>query len=102
MLERLRQVIEERAAAGPAMSYTAKLVANPPYAARKFGEEAVELVVAALAQDRTETVSEAADVVFHLLVLLHTRDIQWGEVEAELTRREGMSGLAEKASRKES
>ena len=67
--------------------------------ARKFGEEAVEAVVAALAQDRGELIGEAADVLFHLLVMLAEKDVTLTEVMAELDRREGVSGLEEKASR---
>ena len=67
--------------------------------ARKFGEEAVEAVVAALAQDREELVGEAADVLFHLLVMLAEKNVTLTEVMAELDRREGVSGLEEKAHR---
>lgn len=85
--------------ADPAVSYTAKLAADPAYAARKLGEEAVELVVASLAQDRAMVIKEAADVLFHLTALLAIKDVALSEVTDELARREGISGLAEKASR---
>jgi phosphoribosyl-ATP pyrophosphohydrolase len=67
--------------------------------ARKLGEEAVETVVAALSSSREELVGEAADVLFHLMVLLSGKDIALADVLAELDRREGVSGIEEKASR---
>ncbi len=70
-----------------------------PLIARKLGEEAVETVVAALAHDDAALTGEAADLLFHLLVMLEARNITLADVEAELTRREGVSGLAEKAAR---
>ena len=99
-LERLEQTIAERRKAAPDESYVASLVARGlPVIARKLGEEAVEAVVAALTDNREELVGEAADVVFHLLVLLAEKDIPLAAVMAELERREGTSGLAEKSSR---
>lgn len=71
-----------------------------PVIARKLGEEAVETVVAALSGSREELVGEAADTLFHLLVLLDAKGIPFAEVLAELERREGTSGIAEKAARK--
>ncbi len=101
-LARLEQTIAARKGADPASSYVAKLHARGvPVIARKLGEEAVEAVVAALAEDRQELVGEAADVLFHLMVLLSAKDVSLGEVLAELDRREGVSGLDEKASRTE-
>ena len=70
--------------------------------ARKLGEEAVEAVVAALSGSDEELVGEAADVLFHLMVLLADRDIALADVLAELDRREGVSGIEEKANREES
>ncbi|RYD87602.1 MAG: phosphoribosyl-ATP diphosphatase, partial [Sphingomonadales bacterium] len=70
-----------------------------PVIARKLGEEAIEAVVASLSGSREELVGEAADIVFHLLVLLGEKGVPLAEVLAELERREGVSGLAEKASR---
>ena len=67
--------------------------------ARKVGEEAIETIVAALSGSREELVGEAADTLFHLLVLLDAKGVAWDEVLAELERREGTSGIAEKASR---
>ena len=99
-LARLEQTILERRAASPDASYVASLVARGlPVIARKLGEEAVEAVVAALTDNREELVGEAADVLFHLLLLLAEKGISLGEVLGELERREGTSGLAEKASR---
>lgn len=101
-LARLEQTIAVRKGADPASSYVAKLHARGvPVIARKLGEEAVEALVAALAEDRQELVGEAADVLFHLMVLLSAKDVSLGEVLAELDRREGVSGLDEKASRTE-
>ncbi|WP_177236394.1 phosphoribosyl-ATP diphosphatase [Albimonas pacifica] len=100
VLARLDAVIRSRKGADPASSHTAKLFAKGPRkCAQKFGEEAVEAVIAAAANDRAELKSEAADTLYHLLVMLAARDVPFGEVLAELERREGVSGVAEKASR---
>ena len=99
-LARLEQTIAERRKAAPETSYVASLKARGlPVIARKLGEEATETVVAALTGDDTELVGEAADVLFHLLVLLAEKGIPLADVLAELDRREGTSGLAEKAAR---
>ena len=99
-LFRLENTIADRRRADPDTSYGASLSARGlPVIARKFGEEAVEAVVAALAQDRGELIGEAADVLFPLLVMLAEKDVTLTEVMAELDRREGVSGLEEKASR---
>jgi phosphoribosyl-ATP pyrophosphohydrolase len=99
-LARLEQTIMERRSASAEESYVASLVARGlPVIARKLGEEAVEAVVAALTDNREELVGEAADVLFHLLVLLVEKGIPLSEVLAELDRRGGTSGLAEKAAR---
>ena len=99
-LARLERTIAERRKAAPGESYVASLTARGlPVIARKLGEEAVEAVVAALTDNREELVGEAADVLFHLLVLLAEKDIPLADVMAELERREGTSGLAEKAAR---
>ena len=101
-LTRLEQTIAARLAADPATSYVAQLHARGlPVIARKLGEEAVETVVAALSGSREELVGEAADVLFHLTVLLAEKGVPLAVVMAELDRREGVSGLAEKASRSE-
>ena len=99
-LARLEATIADRRRADPDTSYVASLAARGlPVIARKFGEEVVEAVVAALAQDREELVGEAADVLFHLLVMLAEKNVTLTEVMAELDRREGVSGLEEKANR---
>ena len=99
-LARLEAVIASRRDADPAISYVAKLHARGVgKIAQKLGEEAVETIIAALSEDREALVGEAADLVFHLLVLLGARDIAFADVLAELERREGVSGVAEKASR---
>ncbi len=99
-LSRLAATIAARRGGDPETSYVAKLLARgTPVIARKLGEEAVETIVAALSGDRKELVGEAADVIFHLLVLLEAEGIPLGEVLTELDRREGTSGIAEKAAR---
>jgi len=99
-LARLEATIKQRLGASPDESYVAKLhTRGLPVIARKLGEEAVEAITAALAGSREELTGEAADVLFHLLVLLAEKDILLAEVLAELERREGVSGLDEKASR---
>ena len=99
-LERLEATIAARRAADPDSSYVAKLNARGlTKIAQKLGEEATETVIAALAQDERALVGEAADLLFHLLVLLGAKDIPLASVLAELERREGTSGIAEKASR---
>ena len=99
-LERLEATIADRRSAYPDSSYVAKLNARGlSKIAQKLGEEATETVIAALTEDRTALVSEAADLLFHLLVLLGARDVPLTDVLAELDRREGTSGIAEKASR---
>ena len=100
-LNRLEATIAARRAADPSVSYVAKLhAAGLPKIAQKMGEEAVETVIAALSGDRAELVGEAADLLFHLTVLLNAKDVPLAEVLAELDRREGISGIAEKAARK--
>ncbi len=99
-LTRLEATIAQRRTADPASSYVAQLSARgTPVMARKLGEEAVEACVAALAGSREDLVGEAADLLFHLIVLLADKGIPFSEVTAELDRREGTSGLDEKASR---
>jgi phosphoribosyl-ATP pyrophosphohydrolase len=100
-LSRLEKIIAERRNADPSASYVAKLNARGlPKITQKLGEEAVETVIAALSGDRQELVGEAADLLFHLMVLLGAKDVPLDEVLAELDRREGTSGIDEKASRK--
>jgi phosphoribosyl-ATP pyrophosphohydrolase len=99
-LENLAATIAARKGADPETSWTAKLLAKgPEKCAEKFGEEAVEAIIEAVKGDRARLTAEAADVLFHLLVMLTARDVTLGEVLAELERREGTSGLAEKAGR---
>ncbi len=100
-LARLEATIAARKGAGPDSSHTAKLLAKgPKKCAEKFGEEAVEAIVAAAVNDRDNLVYESADVLYHMLVMLAARGVTLAEVLAELERREGVSGIAEKASRK--
>jgi len=99
-LDRLTHIIGERRVADPALSYVAKLSSRGrAKIAQKVGEEAVETVIAAIEGDRAAVTSEAADLVFHLAILLADMDLSLADVLAELDRREGMSGLAEKAAR---
>jgi phosphoribosyl-ATP pyrophosphohydrolase len=99
-LHDLERIVATRAAAPPAESYTAKLlVAGPSRSAKKLGEEAVEAVIAAVEGDRAGLTAEAADVLYHLLVVLRGADIPLDDVFDELARRTAQSGLAEKASR---
>jgi len=101
ILDRLFQVIESRRGGDPEASYTARLLdGGAPAIARKLGEEAVEIVIAALAEDRRALAAESADLLYHLLVLWAARGIAPEAVWAALAAREGVSGLAEKAARK--
>ena len=100
-LDRLAATIEARKAADPDSSWTAKLLAKgPEKCAEKFGEEAIEAIIEAVKGDNAALTSEAADVLFHLLVMLQSRGVALSDVMAELARRQGTSGLAEKAARK--
>lgn len=100
ILARLEATIAQRAKADPQASYVAKLHARGlGKIAQKLGEEAVETVIAALSGSEAELVGEAADLVFHLLVLLGAKGVPLDAVLAELERREGTSGIAEKAAR---
>ena len=99
-LSDLEARIAERAAASPEESWTAKLLAaGPERAAKKFGEEAVEAVIAAVKGDRAELIAESADVLYHLLVVLEVRNVALQDVLSELETRTVRSGLAEKAAR---
>jgi phosphoribosyl-ATP pyrophosphohydrolase len=99
-LDDLARTIAARSQASGEKSYTRALLdKGPPGAARKFGEEAVELVIAAVGQDEAAVRAEAADVLYHLLVVLKAREVPLGDVLAELERRTARSGLEEKASR---
>jgi phosphoribosyl-ATP pyrophosphohydrolase len=99
-LEHLQNDIAAKATASPETSYTAKLLSKGvEKCAKKLGEEAVELALAAVQNNATETAREAADVLYHFLVLLQATGVPPSAVMEELKRREGTSGLVEKASR---
>ena len=100
ILDRLEQTIRDRRGSDAGTSYVASLFAKGrPKIAQKVGEEAVETVIAACGADDRAIVPEAADLVFHLAVLLADAGLSLDDVRAELARREGLSGLAEKAGR---
>lgn len=100
ILTHLEGIVRERRAASPDESYVAKLHSRGlPVIARKLGEEAVETAIAAISYGKEDLTGEAADLLFHLLVLLDARDLPLADVLAELERRQGTSGLAEKAAR---
>jgi phosphoribosyl-ATP pyrophosphohydrolase len=100
MLDRLYAAILDRRGADPAASYTAKLLARgTAKIAQKLGEETVEAVIEAVRGDRAGLVGESADLLYHLLVLWADAGIAPAEIWAELQRREGISGIAEKKSR---
>lgn len=97
----LAETIDARAASGGEASYTRKLLdKGAEHCAKKFGEEAVETVIAAVENDRAHLIAEGADLLYHFLVLLKSRGVKLEEVEAALDKRTNMSGLEEKASRK--
>ena len=99
-LEDLFASIEVRATADPEKSWTASLLAQgPEKCAEKFGEEAIEAIIEAVKDDKMRLTSEAADVLFHLLVMLKSRGVALGDVMDELARRQGQSGMSEKAAR---
>ncbi|MBZ9649515.1 MULTISPECIES: phosphoribosyl-ATP diphosphatase [Sphingomonadaceae] len=99
-LHSLEQTIRQRRSADPSASYVAKLTARGrAKIAQKVGEEAVETVIAAMADDRDAVIGESADLLFHLLLLLADVDVPLDAVLDELDRREGVSGIAEKAAR---
>ncbi len=101
-LDDLERIIAARAEAPPDESWTARLLAGgPEKAAEKFGEEAIEAVIEAVRGDNERLTAEAADVLFHLLVMLRARGVTLARVMAELDRRQGRSGLAEKAARED-
>ena len=99
-LRDLEKRVRERAQASADVSYTRKLLdRGVEHCAKKFGEEAIETVLAAVDQDRTRLIAESADLLYHLLVVLKARGITLAEVEAALAERTAKSGLEEKASR---
>ncbi|MDR3530521.1 MAG: phosphoribosyl-ATP diphosphatase [Rhodopila sp.] len=100
VLDRLFAVVESRRDADPTVSHSARLLSRgPAKVAQKFGEEAVECLIEAVAGNRDALVAESADVLYHLLVLWVSSGVNPTEVWAELVRREGISGIAEKAAR---
>jgi phosphoribosyl-ATP pyrophosphohydrolase len=100
-LHDLEKRISDRAKESADISYTRKLLdRGVDHCAKKFGEEAIEFTIAAVAEDRDRIIAETADVLYHLLVVLHARGVSLGEVEAALADRTRQSGLDEKASRK--
>lgn len=100
VLDRLEATIAARRVGDPGASYVAALTAKGrAHLARKFGEEAVETVIAGVGDDRRALTAEAADTIFHLLVLLADAGVTLSDVRAELARREGVSGHDEKAAR---
>jgi phosphoribosyl-ATP pyrophosphohydrolase len=100
ILDTLEAVIRERRTADPSASYVARLTARGrAKIAQKLGEEAVEAAIAAVQDDRAGLVGEAADLIFHLLVLLADAGLTLDDIRAELARREGVSGIEEKAGR---
>lgn len=100
ILNDLFDTIKARKDADPNSSWTAQLLAKgPEKCAEKFGEEAVEAIIEAVKGDKSALTSEAADVIYHLLVMLAARDVSLDAVFAELAERQGQSGIAEKASR---
>src|SRR5215216_3478917 len=99
-LHELAARVKERASASAETSYTRRLIEKGvTHCAKKLGEEAVEMALAAVAEDRQRVIAEAADLLYHVLVVLEARGIALAEVEAALGRRTGMSGIEEKASR---
>lgn len=99
-LHQLAETIEARKGAAPDTSWTAKLLSmGPEKCAEKFGEEAVEAIIEAVKGDREKLASEAADALYHLLVMCAARDVSLADIEAELARRSAQSGLVEKAAR---
>ena len=99
-LDDLATLIASRKGADPETSWTAKLFAKgPEKCAEKFGEEAIEAIIEAVKGDKEKLTSEAADVIYHLLVMLAARDVSLNDVVAELARRQGTSGITEKANR---
>jgi len=100
VLDRLWNVVMQRRDADPALSHSARLMSRgTPKIAQKFGEEAVECLIEAVAGNRAAFIAESADVLYHLLVLWVDGGVRPGEVWTELERREGVSGLTEKATR---
>ena len=100
VLQRRSATIEARKGGDPSVSYTAKLLSDPALAAKKLGEEAVETVIAAVAQGPDALAAESADLLYHWLALMAASGVPLDAVAEKLEAREGTSGIAEKASRK--
>lgn len=99
-ISRLFATIQTRIGGDPDSSWTATLLAKgPEKCAEKFGEESIEAIIEAVKGDKDALIREAADVIYHLGVMLAARGVTLSDLETELTRREGQSGLAEKATR---
>lgn len=99
-LNDLFETIQSRKTADPSSSWTAQLLAKgPEKCAEKFGEEAIEAIIEAVKGDKAALTSEAADVMYHLMVMLAARDVTLDQVLAELANRQSKSGIAEKESR---
>ena len=100
-LAELHKTVSQRRHADPSESWTAKLISDGrKTCAKKFGEEAIEAIIACMSDNRSDLIRESADVVYHLIVLLAASDIDWAEVERELQKRSSMSGIEEKRMRK--
>ena len=100
VLIRLASTIETRRTSDCKKSYVAKLLGHgAEKCAEKFGEEAIEAIIAAVKNDKKNLTEEAADVIFHLFVMLASRGVKFEEILAELERREGISGIVEKENR---
>ncbi|MDE0967962.1 MAG: phosphoribosyl-ATP diphosphatase [Octadecabacter sp.] len=95
----LAQTIAARKNSNPDTSWTAKLLNNPDKAAEKFGEEAIEAIIEATKGNKSRLVAEAADVLYHLLVMCAAHDVTFDDIEVELASRSVQSGLTEKANR---
>lgn len=99
-LNDLFETIQSRKTADPSSSWTAQLLSKgPEKCAEKFGEEAIEAIIEAVKGDKAGLTSEAADVIYHLMVMLASRDVSLDDVVDELAKRQAKSGIAEKASR---
>jgi len=99
VVARLTAVIEERRHADPSVSWSARLLADPPLAAKKLGEEAIETMLAVMIGDKDRVAAESADLVYHWLVVLAAAGVSLDDVAAQLEAREGTSGIDEKARR---
>ena len=101
ILERLDLTIQRKTTESPNQSHTAKLLKKgTEKCAEKFGEEAIELIVASVKKKKKEIIGEAADALYHMCVLLRSKNISINEVLSELVSREGISGIEEKRKRK--